>query len=45
MSAVPKAEQDGSQTTAPVLYVEFHKDGQPIDPDPWWVESLEKVQG
>jgi septal ring factor EnvC (AmiA/AmiB activator) len=45
MSAVPKAEQDDSQSNTPVLYVEFHKDGQPIDPDPWWVESLEKVQG
>jgi septal ring factor EnvC (AmiA/AmiB activator) len=29
----------------PVLYVEFRKDGRPIDPDPWWVESSQKVQG
>jgi septal ring factor EnvC (AmiA/AmiB activator) len=29
----------------PVLYVEFRKDGQPIDPGPWWAESSEKVQG
>ncbi len=28
-----------------VLYVEFRKDGQPIDPGPWWVKSPEKVQG
>ena len=25
-----------AQSTAPVLYVEFRKDGQPINPDPWW---------
>lgn len=29
----------------PVLYVEFRKDGRPIDPDPWWAEASEKVQG
>ena len=38
--------QDGvGQTSAPVLYVEFRKDGRPIDPDPWWSEGLRKVQG
>jgi len=25
--------------------VEFRKDGRPIDPDPWWAEASEKVQG
>ena len=29
----------------PVLYVEFRKDGRPIDPDPWWAVGPEKVQG
>ena len=33
------------QTDAPVLYVEFRKEGTPIDPDPWWVTGPEKVQG
>jgi len=28
-----------------VLYVEFRKDGQPIDPGPWWAKSPERVQG
>ncbi|HMN38379.1 MAG TPA: peptidoglycan DD-metalloendopeptidase family protein [Hyphomicrobium sp.] len=28
-----------------VLYVEFRKDGRPIDPDPWWVAGQQKVQG
>jgi len=35
-------------TTAsqPVLYVEFRKDGTPIDPGPWWAASEgEKVRG
>jgi murein hydrolase activator len=30
----------------PVLYIEFRKDGAPIDPGPWWVKSDgEKVRG
>jgi septal ring factor EnvC (AmiA/AmiB activator) len=28
------------------LYIEFRKDGRPIDPDPWWAaEGAQKVQG
>ncbi len=30
----------------PVLYVEFRKDGSPVDPGPWWARSEgEKVRG
>jgi septal ring factor EnvC (AmiA/AmiB activator) len=30
----------------PVLYVEFRKDGAPIDPSPWWATNeSEKVRG
>jgi septal ring factor EnvC (AmiA/AmiB activator) len=30
----------------PVLYVEFRKDGTPIDPSPWWATNEgEKVRG
>jgi murein hydrolase activator len=45
---------DGSQAPAPVtaepkqpvLYVEFRKDGAPIDPSPWWATNEgEKVRG
>ena len=25
---------------APELYVEFRKDGKPVDPAPWWAERL-----
>lgn len=36
----------GSETTQPVLYVEFRKDGISIDPSPWWAASTnEKVRG
>ena len=37
--------QAGDENSRPVLYVEFRKDGKPIDPDPWWAEASEKVQG
>jgi septal ring factor EnvC (AmiA/AmiB activator) len=45
---------DGSQTSPagasspkqPVLYVEFRKDGTPVDPSPWWATNeSEKVRG
>jgi septal ring factor EnvC (AmiA/AmiB activator) len=30
----------------PALYVEFRKDGQPVDPGPWWItSSAEKARG
>lgn len=33
-------------TAAPVLYVEFrNKEGQSIDPTPWWADGSQKVQG
>jgi len=41
-SATPR---QGDNSSRPVLYVEFRKDGRPIDPDPWWAEASEKVQG
>jgi septal ring factor EnvC (AmiA/AmiB activator) len=35
-----------SGTKQPVLYVEFRKDGAPIDPGPWWATNEgEKVRG
>jgi septal ring factor EnvC (AmiA/AmiB activator) len=39
------APSQGDESSRPVLYVEFRKDGRPIDPDPWWAEASEKVQG
>jgi len=39
------SENQGKNSSRPVLYVEFRKDGRPIDPDPWWAQASEKVQG
>jgi septal ring factor EnvC (AmiA/AmiB activator) len=33
-------------SSQPVLYIEFRKDGTPVDPSPWWATSgSEKVRG
>jgi septal ring factor EnvC (AmiA/AmiB activator) len=33
-------------TSQPVLYIEFRKDGIPVDPGPWWARTeSEKVRG
>jgi len=33
-------------SSQPVLYVEFRKDGTPVDPSPWWANTeSEKVRG
>jgi murein hydrolase activator len=45
MAGAPTQAAGKKETNAPVLYVEFRKDGRPIDPDPWWVEGHQKVQG
>jgi septal ring factor EnvC (AmiA/AmiB activator) len=29
----------GTENTAPELYIEFRKDGKPVDPAPWWAET------
>ena len=45
MGAALQAGQGNNDNSRPVLYVEFRKDGRPIDPGPWWAEAFEKVQG
>ena len=45
MGASLPAGQGNNDNSRPVLYVEFRKDGRPIDPGPWWAEASEKVQG
>jgi septal ring factor EnvC (AmiA/AmiB activator) len=33
-------------SSQPILYVEFRKDGTPVDPGPWWAANEgEKVRG
>jgi septal ring factor EnvC (AmiA/AmiB activator) len=45
MSGWAQQAQPAAANNAPVLYVEFRKDGRPIDPDPWWASGHRKVQG
>jgi septal ring factor EnvC (AmiA/AmiB activator) len=47
LGAVAEAGGDGASAEAgPNLYVELRKDGQSIDPAPWWPQALkEKVRG
>lgn len=36
----------GTGGSQPVLYIEFRKDGLPVDPSPWWAtNNSEKVRG
>src|SRR4051812_12785716 len=43
---VPSADPQGGSTSQPVLYVEFRKDGVPVDPGPWWAANEgQKVRG
>ncbi|MEQ8823999.1 MAG: peptidoglycan DD-metalloendopeptidase family protein [Filomicrobium sp.] len=39
MNEAPPTVKEISSDTSPVLYVEFRKDGRPIDPAPWWVPN------
>jgi septal ring factor EnvC (AmiA/AmiB activator) len=32
-------------SSQPILYIEFRKDGTPVDPTPWWSSDSEKVRG
>lgn len=45
MSGWPQQIKAAAAKSAPVLYVEFRKEGRPIDPNPWWVAGHQKVQG
>ncbi len=46
MTGPARAGRTRAADAAPVLYIEFRKDGRPIDSAPWWVEdSRQKVQG
>ena len=45
-SGPPAATAVTPGSNQPVLYVEFRKDGSPVDPSPWWAASEgEKVRG
>jgi len=45
-SGSPSSGSSTAGTTQPVLYIEFRKDGTPVDPTPWWAATnSEKVRG
>lgn len=43
----PRMSSSGSDpSTDPILFIEFRKDGNTIDPTPWWAETAnEKARG
>jgi septal ring factor EnvC (AmiA/AmiB activator) len=45
MGEAQKRANDRGSGQGPILYVEFRKDGRPIDPSPWWAKSPERVEG
>jgi septal ring factor EnvC (AmiA/AmiB activator) len=45
MGSPTASSGSGDEISRPVLYVEFRKDGRPVDPGPWWAEVSGKVQG
>jgi septal ring factor EnvC (AmiA/AmiB activator) len=45
-SVLAASSVSGANVSQPVLYIEFRKDGTPIDPGPWWAANEgEKVRG
>ena len=43
MPSKEEPEQADATQKRPILYVEFRKDGRPIDPAPWWAPKPKKV--
>lgn len=45
IGVMPGPSATGADETGPSLYIEFRKDGTPIDPVPWWAPGMfEKVR-
>jgi septal ring factor EnvC (AmiA/AmiB activator) len=46
MTSASDLASPAAGTSQPVLYIEFRKDGTPVDPTPWWATSnSQKVRG
>ncbi|MGI9521787.1 MAG: murein hydrolase activator EnvC family protein [Hyphomicrobiaceae bacterium] len=45
IGSMANAGRNGGGSSDPVLYVEFRKNGKPIDPSPWWAAGQNRVQG
>jgi septal ring factor EnvC (AmiA/AmiB activator) len=37
---VASASASVDESSTPELYVEFRKDGKPVDPAPWWADRF-----
>lgn len=45
MGAAQPGTDKKTKNPGPVLYIEFRKDGRPIDPDPWWAKNPGRAEG
>jgi murein hydrolase activator len=42
MGKGPQLDAGSVESSSPVLYIEFRKNARPVDPDPWWSESVKE---
>ena len=45
IAALGRTYSPDTASERPILYVEFRKDGNSIDPSPWWASAEQKVRG
>lgn len=45
MSETRQNEQAGKENVKPALYIEFRRNGEPLDPEPWFASSERKARG
>ncbi len=45
MGAAQSGAEKKTNNPGPILYIEFRKDGRPIDPDPWWSQNPGRAEG
>jgi septal ring factor EnvC (AmiA/AmiB activator) len=42
MGKGPQLDAGSVESSSPVLYIEFRKNARPVNPDPWWSESVKE---
>lgn len=45
MSETRQNDQAGKENVKPALYIEFRRNGEPLDPEPWFASSERKARG